>query len=237
MVLDTGVVSLPLGFSVTPSAFVGQIHLPQIGTHQVSVPLLPSAGETETEVSLSSTHPDIVEVGEKTVIPAESRLALVGLTTKAEGSAVLKMQVGDAITRLRVTVGPEPPDHVPGVASLPVGVGVAPPGTLGTVYMKPGTEALVRLPLLNVPVDQDTLVQLESRHPNIAYPADRSATIVAGARVLEIRIIAKPGPGGTALTDLRVGDKHGTIQVIVGMPAPDEAPVIVSPVVGFEIKE
>ena len=235
--LPPAAASQPVGMAVTPPAFSGQLIIPHLGKHRISVPLLPSVATEKTEVMLFSDDPDVMAVQPKAVILDGSRMAQVSLHLKQAGSAQLKMQVGNEVTWLPVTIGPAPETFMTGVGPKPLGLEVSPPGTGGRVFLNSGAETLIRLPLLSVPATEEISVELHNRHPEISQATAASAVIPVGERALEITVRAKPGVTGTALTDLVFMDRLKTLEVIVGQPSAGDKPIIVSPVVGFEVKK
>jgi hypothetical protein len=235
--LPPAAASQPVGMSVTPSAFTWQIVVPHLGKRRISVPLLPSVTTEKIVVKITSDEPDVIQVQDKVVIPAGSRMAHVVLNLKKPGYARLKMQVGNDVTWLPIIVGTASETIVIGVGSVPLGVAVTPAGTAGRLLMRPGTKIRIRVPLLSAPATEEVAVALRNRHPEIARATVAAAAIPAGERALEIPLTAKPGAAGTAVIDLLFGDTLKTVEVIVGQPSAGDEPIIVSPVVGFEVKK
>ena len=176
-------------------------------------------------------------VQQNAFIPPGSRVLQVILNLKKPGTAVLKMQVGDTVTRLPITIGTtvEKPGY--GVGATPLGLAIAAPGTAGRIFMKPGAQTRFRVHLFRDPANEDIPVTIHSRHSGIVEATADMTAIPQGKRALDITLTTNPGATGTAIIDLTSGDVSKTIEVVVSESLEKYAPITVSPVVGFELKE
>jgi hypothetical protein len=228
-----GVVSPPVGISVPPMLHALPLHIWDVGSYTISMPLLNTDAPSDIPVTVSSSDSAIAAVTGSVIIPAGRRTAALNIEAGAEGSAELILTFNSQAMALSVTVGVQEPISQ-GVVSPPVGISVPPTGTAGTLYMAPSSTATRDIPLLSAPADTDVFADAYSRDPQVAELSTESVTILSGSRGATIDIIS--GDAGETFIDFYFPDDwQKSLHIIVGVPAAEETPFAGSPAVGIEV--
>jgi hypothetical protein len=97
------------------------------GQPAVSVSLLSNPASSATQVTVSSSDPNIAIVNGTVTIPAGSRVAALDILTGSAGVATLTLRAGNDVAQIVIVVGTPPASLTPVITAPLVGVQVKQP--------------------------------------------------------------------------------------------------------------
>jgi hypothetical protein len=200
-------------------------------TARVNVAVLSAPAAVSTNVSITSTNPEVATATAGS-IAAGGQVAELTIVTGQAGTATLFVRAGSDVRSVTVIVGSPAASALPVVLAPPVGVGMRNPPIVGTAIAAPGAQSTLIIGLLASPATGDTPFTVESTNPGVATAAP--GLIPAGSQTANLTIAAHAN--GVATLILRAGDTVSAFTVIVGTPAPGTTPLSVAPPVGATVR-
>ena len=228
----------PIGALVLSLPSLGDVIVAPGGTQSLSLRLFDAPVAQPTPLVVSSSNPAVAAVTQAVVVPAGSVTATLPIDAGLAGEAILVIRPeGDlrAGQELRVVVGTPEAGKTPPILAAPVGAAVLEPGTLGAVYIDPGSSRSFTLDLLAFPSLIDLPVSVESRSPAVASVTPQLQTLPVGQRRISLSVTAFGSHGDETIVDVAYGAERRTLLVIVGVPAAGRRPEALAPPVGIEV--
>ncbi|MDJ0865393.1 MAG: hypothetical protein QNK03_04730, partial [Myxococcota bacterium] len=224
-----------VGTAYLPLPSAAPVILSPGATATVAVPVLAEPAAAPTDVVVSRGDPAVAGVAPGVVIPSGGTTAVVTITaTPAGGSTRFELAAGSDRVALPVRAEAVDPATLAVVAARPVGIALRPLPSAGALVLPIGGTRTVSIPLLAEPADQ--------RVTATASSSDASVARVLGDVEVQVDEITAPvtieagGAAGEALIELRVGRDGRSLRVVVGELAPEDAPPVLSPVVGITVR-
>jgi hypothetical protein len=207
----------------------------------IGIVLLSSPAAAPTTVTVTSSDPGIAQVDTPSVvIPTGGRVAQIGITSGAAGTATLSLEIDGARQRYRFVSG-SPGTQTP--VSMAPAVGIAVPQGTGSnggrVIAAAGTPLTPTLgvQLLTAPNPQAVAVTVTTSNPSIVTLGASSSiqvTLEAGSLVVPVTF-GTTGVEGAALLTFTFDGVTRELLVIVGNPPTSALPAVVAPVVGVQV--
>jgi hypothetical protein len=211
----------------------GQILVPGAGTRSVSIPILDAPAASALPVTVATSNALVARVEAPASVAAGAQVAAVELVTGDDGVALLTFTAGGVSRALSVVVG-VPPAGVAAPLFAQAGAPVLRPAL--QVWLDPGAARTLALPLLPYPALFPSSGTAASRDPAVASVAPESFAFGAGdPQAATLTLTAGSEPGVTVV-DVRLGDLHRAIEVVVGTPDGVEIPDTRAPVTGVEVQ-
>lgn len=199
----------------------------------MAVTLLAETTATPLEVDVASSDDGVAAVTGTVRVPAGARAAVLPIETGREGTATLRLRVGEVARDLVVIVGEPPAGALPVVVAPPAGVSVRGVPSAGVVVIAIGSEADVSVALLPETSAVRRVVGVSSSAPTVADVVE-PAVVEPGSRSVALRI--QSGEPGSAMLRLRLDDLVRDFEVIVGPPPTGRVPVVIARDVGVAVR-
>jgi hypothetical protein len=117
----------PAGVRVLPSGVVGTLFAGRTVQRAIAAGILPAPRAADTQVTISSSDPNVASVVGTVTIPAGQQSAEFTVTTGIDGVATLTLVASGETRQLVVVVGTPPASRMPTIVAPLVGLEVKKP--------------------------------------------------------------------------------------------------------------